>query len=96
MLTCPILNIPVFPNNCHIDHVPPKTFKQLVKNWLITENIKIKDVKFDELKDDQIVRKMTDKTQKRSWQMFHQENAILRVLSVKANLSQKHPKIIFD
>ena len=70
-------------NNCHVNHVYPYTFQNLVKDWLISNNLEIADVK---IKDCGQFYEMDDSEQLKSWQSYHLKNAVLEVLSKTGNL----------
>jgi hypothetical protein len=86
LLQCPITGEPITRNNCHVDHVFPKTFLALADGWL-----KWLDLSFDQV---QLKRSadgygwdLADLEQTSVWQSFHRGNAVLRVVSRRANLS---------
>ena len=70
-------------NNCHVNHVHPSLFENLVKDWLISNNLEIVDVK---IKDCGQFYEMDDSEQLKSWQPYHLKNAVLEVLSKTGNL----------
>ena len=86
LLRCPITSERIRKNDCHIDHVFPRTFLTLANDWLKRSNLS-----FDQI---QLVRSadgygwaLTDFEQTSFWQSFHRINAVLRVVSRRANLS---------
>lgn len=70
-------------NNCHVNHVYPYTFENLVKDWLSSNNLEIADVK---IKDCGQFYEMDDSEQLKSWKSYHLKNAVLEILFYKANL----------
>jgi hypothetical protein len=89
---CPIYGTKLSYKECHVDHISPNTFEKLVDEWLKDECMSIEDVEITQSSDNQIVPKMSNEYQRNSWIQFHLENAKLRILSAKANLSdaKKH------
>ena len=59
----------------------------LVTKWLKSEGLKLDDLEITPSEDNQIVCKMVNPHQFKSWQIFHQKNANLRLLSKLGNLS---------
>lgn len=84
---CPLRGVPITEDAYHVDHTPPRTFIHLADEWLTQEFLRIEDVEITPPSDNQIVTEMTNDGQKRSWQEYHQANAILRLLSPLGNLS---------
>lgn len=90
---CGHTNLNVRQCDCHIDHVAPLTFEQLVFDFLKARNLAIPDVKtvskgvYEELKDDGLSSE---------WKRYHAENARLQVSLDHANLGQKKVKIDWD
>ena len=85
--TCPITNESLN-NNRHIDHYIPM-FNDLALSWLKENNYAFEDIAITGSEDNRICIEMTDKTQKDSWIRYHKNNAVLRVISVSANLKRK-------
>jgi hypothetical protein len=86
LLLCPITGESITRNNCHVDHVFPRTFLTLANDWLERSNLS-----FDQI---QLVRSadgygwvLANFEQTSFWQSFHQIKAVLRVVSRHANLS---------
>ena len=86
-LLCPIAGESITRNGSHVDHVFPRTFLALANDWLIGVNLS-----FDQI---QLMRSadgygwaLADFEQTSSWQSFHRINAVLRVVSRRANLSE--------
>lgn len=79
---CPILGIPLTPTTCHIDHVAPLTFKQIIKLFRghRTEDI----IEYDH---SGIGVCFSDKDLEKEFIKFHDVIAVLRGISKKANLS---------
>ena len=87
VILCPFRGIPITEASCHVDHEPPQTFVNLVDAWLASEGLQIGDLLITPPADNQIVTEMIDEFQRSSWQLFHRENARLRLLSPLGNLS---------
>lgn len=86
-IVCPFEKVVLTRETCQIDHEAPRTFEALVVAWLASLQITIEAVQITPPADNQLVGEMTDEVQIASWQSFHQNNARLRLLSVKGNLS---------
>lgn len=91
-VVCPITNITLDKDNCHVDHKPPLTFNSLFLEWLKESNISLDDIKISPPADNQYQTTMIDAKQKKTWQDYHKNNAILRVISIRANLSNVKTK----
>lgn len=89
-LLCPITNQRITFDNYHVDHAAPRTFQQLVRDWLQSEGIVLEDVIITESRENEYGRKMADPKQLHSWREYHYKNARLRMLSKEGNL--KLPK----
>lgn len=90
-LVCPYLGVPISPEEAHVDHVAPKTFRSLVDDWLKQERLSLELVSVSDPADNQWTCEMVDLTQKDSWSRFHLQWAELRITSKTANLS--HAKL---
>jgi len=84
---CPITGAVLTPHNCHVDHKQPNTFLSLVTRWIAAEAIQLGDIRISDSVDNQFVSVMADPAQNDSWRLFHRRNAVLRIISPKANLS---------
>lgn len=73
--------------NSHVDHTKPRTLAFLICDWLTQNNLVLSDIQITPTMDNQFVASMTDELQKRSWCEYHRNNADLRLLSIKGNLS---------
>jgi hypothetical protein len=85
---CPYSNELLTAENCHVDHLPTATFKQIIQLWLTTYSLTYDDVKISPSSDNSQGRTMSDPTQIASWVAFHKHKAQLRILSKLANLSE--------
>ena len=86
-IVCPLAGVPVTEDSYHVDHTPPTTFLLLVKRWLRKDGLSLEDVCITPPADNQIVTEMTNEEQAVSWQSYHLDNAVLRLLSPIGNLS---------
>lgn len=84
---CPLRNVPITKDSYHVDHTPPNEFRKLVDTWLNELGIQLGDVAITPPQDNQIVAQMTDTVQIARWTAYHKDNAVLRLLSPRANLS---------
>ncbi len=92
LVRCPFLDVPLSPSDCHVDHVPPSSFMRLAEEWLRAEGIRLEDLHITSPGDNQIVTRLTDEKQQKSWAEYHQKNAKLRILSPLGNLSHAKKK----
>ena len=83
---CPYTGQVITKENYHVDHHNP-TFRELHTAWLTQMNFEVSDIKISDGQENEIGRRLTDETQKRSWQEFHRSHAHLRLLSPLGNLS---------
>jgi hypothetical protein len=74
-------------DNCHIDHVAPKTFEYLLKNFLDLKQLKEENIELTGSVDLSSVRKIANPTLKAEWEKYHKDNAELRALSKLGNTS---------
>lgn len=78
-LRCPVEGTPLTLDDSDVDHVPPTTFKHLADSWLKQEGIEPQQVQL------QNAWFMACPEQERSSQQYHQQYAVLRLLSSRAN-----------
>jgi hypothetical protein len=86
-ILCPYTGILLSPDNCHVDHKAPKTFKRLVAQWLNDSQLSLADIQVTPHADNQYANDLADDSQSFKWQDFHAVHAELRLISRKANLS---------
>ena len=84
-LWCPITGVPLTWNTCHVHHVPPNTFKAIVKKFLAEHDLK--GVKYSGFEDGEMVISFQDKVLSEKFRAFHMEHAHLQIVSPEANLS---------
>ena len=84
---CPVLAVPITPRTSHVDHVPPITFETLVNQFIERKNLNVIDSLVANGNDNCMQTKFADSALQSKWQVFHAENAKLRVVSARANLS---------
>ena len=84
---CPFSSELLHRNNCHVDHTSPMTFDQLFNTWMNLNGLTIETVNITDSADNKQGREMTNPLQVTSWQNFHQQNAKLRLVSIRGNLS---------
>jgi hypothetical protein len=85
-LICPITNEKITASTCHVDHIAPKTFDYLVKEFIKLDGIDVGLVPYVQ-SDQQIGEIFQDTGIQDRFCSFHQCNAELRVVSKEANLS---------
>lgn len=85
---CPFTNEKLTLENTHVDHQPPKTFESIVLSFIAQFNINIETVCLVGSTDGVIGDSFEDsKGVAKQFREFHKENATLRLVSIKANLS---------
>lgn len=85
---CPILHIPIMRRTAHIDHAPPNTFRRIVQLFIEEFGVRIENVRYDRTGIGVIFLD----TDLADWfRDFHDEHAVLRGISKKANLSLPRP-----
>ncbi|EUD11014.1 DCL family protein [Providencia alcalifaciens] len=87
---CPILHIPLNFENSHVAYITP-SFDQLFLSFLelVEQNIDSIELKNPNSDDYDQRGVISDSRLKEKWVQYHQENAQLKLLSAKANLSRK-------
>lgn len=76
----------------HVDHKAPKTFDKLARQFLQAFGLSFADVAVVPSSDGKIGDRMADETLRSLWVRYHNENAILEIVSAKANLSLRKKK----
>lgn len=66
-----------------VDHVYPKTFEQLLFDWVTANGLRVPDIKVGYAPEPQTHRFFADKALAASWQAYHAEQAVLEVIPVK-------------
>ena len=84
---CPFHDNVLTPEASHVDHEYPKTFAALVRQWMQTNSLAAGDVSLAGTGPRDNAKMLSDAGQAQSWKEYHRENAELRVVSIKANLS---------
>lgn len=88
ILICPLLNIPIVKDNCHIDHYEP-TFKDLIDNFIKENQLLLTQDLFPKSSDNQKIYTITDKELSMKFYNFHKERANLRAVSKDGNLRRE-------
>lgn len=86
-ILCPFTGDELVPFECHVDHVPPDTFLNLVTQWMSESGLQFTDIRLVDNEDKQWVRELSDPEQSSSWQCYHISHCNLRLVSPVANLS---------
>lgn len=86
-LKCEILGVNFSKKTCHIDHKPPKSFINIVENFIELYNLKIEEI--ETIPVDNIYDTISDETIRNNWWEYHLKHAELRAIHKTANLSQK-------
>lgn len=86
--TCPYTNEKLNYIGSQVHHKEPKTFKQLIADFIKENMIDIKSVQINSATDDGLIQDtLKDKKLEQSWIDFHNLHADLQIVSKKANLS---------
>src|SRR5262249_7140475 len=91
---CPMTCSPITKAQSHVDHEPPATFDALVRGWLEEAGLAIESIEISGFEDGQIERGFVDPAVERSWVEYHRARAKLRVVSIRANLSDVRKSIL--
>lgn len=83
---CPITG-ELLKDNVHVDHEPPNTFDVIVNNFIKENNIDVNKVKLESYNDGESGDVFSDAILAAYFYAYHEDNAKLRLVSVKANLS---------
>jgi hypothetical protein len=85
---CPLTNEVVHRWDCHVDHISPKTFLNLVNEFCLKHELTLGEIAvYGSGVDGNILKTLADRNIANLWKDFHSQNAILRVLSKRGNLS---------
>lgn len=72
----------------HVDHKPPNTFEKIFNDFIGSEDLDIAEIELLGGAQDNVIQdEIADPTIKERWITFHNQQAELRVISGKANLS---------
>lgn len=71
---------------CHVDHIKPKTFKKLMSDFMQNESLSFDNIDLLDSKD-KYNEEFKNKELINKWFDYHKNNAELRVVSAKANLT---------
>lgn len=77
------------PLDSHVDHYPI-SFARLVDMWLAEQQYGFEDIVTEATVGEFNGVVMSNDTQRRSWQDFHRDHAVLRIVSKERNLSSRH------
>ncbi len=84
---CPVLQTPLTPENCHVDHEFPSTFEQLVNDFIVLKEIKVDDSLLVPHVDGVIGNRLLCEEMEAKWIEYHRKSAQLRVISRQANMA---------
>ncbi|KAF6265465.1 hypothetical protein COO60DRAFT_957527 [Scenedesmus sp. NREL 46B-D3] len=84
---CPITGVRLTWDNARTDHAGSRSFRQLVQGWLQQQRITLSKVCLT-AGDNTVGSTMADASQKRSWQQYHQQHAVLRLVSEEGHKQQ--------
>ena len=84
---CPLTGEPLFFIGSHVDHQAPRTFQQLVKEFVSHYNIDISQVEINtSAVDNTFQDTFADEKTEKLWVDYHNTHAELRIISRNANL----------
>tara|TARA_B110000211_G_scaffold193688_1_gene221526 strand:- start:1091 stop:1810 length:720 start_codon:yes stop_codon:yes gene_type:complete len=83
---CAETGVEIDRENCHIDHLHPKTFDKLFEDWSVQEKIDPEDIKIDDV-GGHGWKTFMDEALRDNWCKFHEQKAELRPILRPANLA---------
>lgn len=86
-LLCPVVGEILTIGTCHVDHEAPATFEALVQAFVAAVQIDPLKVEILGYEDGEVEKRFADRDLAARWNSYHQENAKLRIVSKRANLS---------
>jgi hypothetical protein len=87
VLTCPITGAVITSAEAHVDHIPPDTFERLVDRFLLEHGVDPTTVALGGDGDGEMQCYLVDDAFRTTWTEYHRAHARLRIVSVRANLS---------
>jgi hypothetical protein len=85
---CAITGDPITAATCHVDHIPPNTFIFLIDLFLQSEKLGYDGILIKPTVDGSTFAELENQELAARWQLFHRENAKLRLTTSHANMSQ--------
>lgn len=86
---CPITGERLTWDNAHVDHEPPLTFDRIVADFMRSEQLDLDNLLILGHRDGEMRKEIGDIGLRWSFIAYHRERARLRIVSQKANLTQK-------
>lgn len=86
-LVCALTGVPLEIGNLHVDHVAPRTFAVLAREWV---DLQGGVTAVPSHKAGTGVRLLSDMEHSESWQLYHEQHAQLRLLSIEAHRIATH------
>lgn len=83
---CPFTGEMLTPDNSHVDHIHPFTFRRLLEDFISRYKVDIDAVQLSTGKDNSSAVLILDKQLEAAWIEYHWKHAKLRVISANANL----------
>lgn len=83
-LPCPITGEPMVWETAHVDHEPPRTFAALLEQYMRSRGVTFDAIALEEAPGG--IGKILPARLARDWAVWHEERAVLRVISAEANL----------
>jgi hypothetical protein len=86
-ITCPVTGQRITVRESHVDHWPPQTFDQIARDFITARDLDPARVEILGYGDGETVKRLANRELADDWQRCHEEVARLRVVSIRANLS---------
>lgn len=88
-IKCELSGKLILKDESDVDHIPPNTFYNIVQDFIINAEIEINNVEFVGFADNEFRREFKNEELRLAFSKYHKQVAKLRVISKKANLTQK-------
>jgi hypothetical protein len=77
----------------HVDHVAPQTFEILLRAWFDTLSRPLLSIDIADNHGPVVIRSIADDELRASWQQYHQDNAVLEVITAEEHASRKKVRV---
>jgi len=77
----------------HVDHVAPQTFEVLLRAWFDTLSRPLLSIDIADNHGPVVIRSIADDELRASWQQYHQNNAVLEVITAEEHASRKKVRV---
>lgn len=72
----------------HVDHVYPKTFEKLLYDWVLHVGVRVSHIGVCSNNGTMVRRWFSDPCLQKSWELYHERNAVLKVLTPQEHAIQ--------